>query len=611
MLKLGGRKLEGSLDFVVGGKSGIIVVVRRCIKWKPRSPRVFWFGVIFTFLLMLPFLASIGYDYYYHGRVIPGVYLGAVNLGGQTEVEAKTTLESVFKEASPSVDLTLGSKKFQIYGSDFGFTYLTSETLRQALAVGRDGKPWQVTLDQLQTLRSRRQIVPSYTFSATKLDKLLSNINDQVGRPVKEASYTWSEGKLSVVPEQTGWQLATEAVKSHLLNNFATFDYSSIELPLKSVNPKLYASDLTSKQTKLQEKLLNLPKLTYEGRTWELTPEEALTFLTVSKAYQALTLSFNKSAIEKFLKPVADEINVDVRGEVFTVDANNKVTDFKPSQPGLTLQVSDSAKALGEALVADQTLDQVALVVTKQEPPGDSNSYGIKELLGEGTTNFAGSIPGRIHNIDLASSKFDGVLIKPGEEVSFNKIVGDVDAAHGYDEAYIISEGRTVLGTGGGLCQVSTTLFRAALNAGFPILERTAHAYRVHYYEPPVGIDATVYTPSVDLVFKNDSPAYILIQREIDIPSNNLTFKIYGTSDGRISTIDTPVVTNQIAPPAPLYQDDPTLPKGVVNQVDWSAWGATAIFHRKVIRGSDVLQEDTFVSVYQPWRAIYLVGTKE
>jgi vancomycin resistance protein YoaR len=190
--------------------------------------------------------------------------------------------------------------------------------------------------------------------------------------------------------------------------------------------------------------------------------------------------------------------------------------------------------------------------------------------------------------------------------------VGDISAATGYQSAYIIKDGHTVLGDGGGVCQVSTTLFRAALAAGLPIVERHAHDYRVHYYEEggiQPGLDATVYGPTYDLKFKNDTPTSILIQAKTDVANLSLTFDLYGTGDGRKAQISNQKIWDITSPPPDLYQDDPTLPKGVVKQVDFSAWGAKASFDYLVTRGADVLENTTFVSNYRPWQAVYLRGT--
>jgi len=209
-------------------------------------------------------------------------------------------------------------------------------------------------------------------------------------------------------------------------------------------------------------------------------------------------------------------------------------------------------------------------------------------------------------------SKFKGILVPPNEEVSFNNILGDVSSLTGYKAAYVIKDGKTVLGDGGGVCQVSTTLFRALLDAGLPITERRAHAYRVGYYEQgfPPGLDATVYYPTTDLKFKNDTPAYILIQPTINLTDLSLVFEIYGTDDGRVATTTKPVITSQTAPPPDLYVDDPTLPLGTIKQIEHKAWGAKVIFDYKVTRGEETLIDQKFVSNYRAWQAVYLRGTK-
>jgi vancomycin resistance protein YoaR len=188
-----------------------------------------------------------------------------------------------------------------------------------------------------------------------------------------------------------------------------------------------------------------------------------------------------------------------------------------------------------------------------------------------------------------------------------------VSANTGYQQAYIIQNGRTVLGDGGGVCQVSTTLFRAALNTGLPIVERTAHAYRVGYYEQDsaAGLDATVYSPTVDLKIKNDTPGYILIQTIVDPDSMHLTFNLYGKKDGRVAEVSKPIVYDQTPAPPPRNEDDPTMKKGTTKQVDFAAAGAKAKFSYKVTRSGATLIAQDFYSSYRPWQAVYLVGTAD
>ncbi len=329
------------------------------------------------------------------------------------------------------------------------------------------------------------------------------------------------------------------------------------------------------------------------------------------------SMRWDHEVLDTALTNLASAIDLPVQDALFQF-SSGKVTAFRASHNGVSVNQEEARKQFAEAasrtpytsdlyFVIPLPVDVVLPSVTTEMV----NSFGIKELIGRGYSEFAHSIPGRIHNVILAASRLNGVLIKPGETLSFNKAVGDVSASTGYQTAYIIKDGRTVLGDGGGVCQVSTTLFRAALAAGLPIKERRAHAYRVAYYEQAgfkAGLDATVFSPTVDLKIVNDTPGYILIQTKPDAQNLSLTFELYGTSDGREAEIINHVVSGITSPPAPLYQDDPTLPAGAVKQVDFAAWGAKASFLYRVTRGGVVINEQTFSSNFRPWQAVFLRG---
>lgn len=338
-----------------------------------------------------------------------------------------------------------------------------------------------------------------------------------------------------------------------------------------------------------------------------------ITGIALSPSY-----TFNTDALAAFLSPIQKNIKINPVDAVFTV-VDNKVTTFKPSSDGQDIDFgllqNDIQQKIPFILASGSsqhfTIPIPIKVLHPKVTTGSANNMGITELIGMGTSLFQGSIPGRIYNVELAASRISGAIVAPGDTFSFDQTVGDVSSFTGYKQAYVIVDGKTILGDGGGVCQVSTTLFRAALNAGLPIVERHAHAYRVEYYEEdgPPGIDATVYVPTVDLKFRNDTGHYILIQSAVDPATLRLTFYIYGTSDGRKVSMTTPIVTNIVPAPAPLYTDDPTLPAGVLKQTDFAAAGATVTFSRTVTRGKDTLISETYTSNYQPWQAAYLRGT--
>ena len=329
---------------------------------------------------------------------------------------------------------------------------------------------------------------------------------------------------------------------------------------------------------------------------------------------------YSENALNQILTSFIEKINKAPVDALFTFQ-NGKVIVFRPSEEGQTVDSDRVKKSLNfqfESVLSRRKIQKITIpigikILNPKVTTDQANSLGVKELIGEGTSLFYHSISQRIFNINLAASRINGVLIAPNETFSFNKALGDVSSFTGYQQAYIIQNGKTVLGDGGGVCQVSTTFFRAILNAGLPIIERYAHAYRVGYYEldSPPGLDATIYVPSVDLKFKNDTNNYILVQSQVDSDSQELSVFLYGSLDGRTVSLTTPVVTNRIPPPEDLYQDDPTLPKGVIKQVDFKAEGSSVSFTRDVIKNGKKIISEKFVSNYAPWQSIFLHGTKE
>lgn len=327
--------------------------------------------------------------------------------------------------------------------------------------------------------------------------------------------------------------------------------------------------------------------------------------------------TFDQGKIKENLISLDNEIHKEPVDALFTVE-NNRVTAFKQSSNGQAIDYEklntffiQKAKEIVKGKTPKGITIQLPVKILKPTVSTEkANNLGIVEQIGQGVSYFAGSIPNRVHNISLAASRINGVLVAPNEVFSFDKSLGDVDKYNGYKEAYVIQNGKTVLGDGGGVCQVSTTLFRAVLNSGLPVVERHAHAYRVGYYEQQSypGIDATIYVPTVDFKFKNDTKNYILIQSFLDPTNMSLTFTFYGTSDGRKVDLTTPVVTNVIPPPEPLYQDDPTLAPGEVRQVEHAAAGANISFSRTVTRNGETMISETFKTRYVPWQAVYLRG---
>ena len=329
-------------------------------------------------------------------------------------------------------------------------------------------------------------------------------------------------------------------------------------------------------------------------------------------------IDYDKSAVSERVESIKEEYNKPAKNALFKFE-NGRVLSFRKEEKGQEIMIDSVLTDFDNAVQSIKNKSENKSIIIKPriiEPEitlASINNYGIEEFIAEGRSDFSHSIPERIHNIILAASKFNGVLIPPNKTFSFNATVGDISSLTGYKPAYIIKEGKTVLGDGGGVCQVSTTLFRAALNAGLPIEERHAHAYRVGYYENDMkpGFVATVFAPSADLKIKNDTNAYILIETEIDEENNLLYFRLFGKKDNRRSEINNISLWDVSPPPPPKYQDDPTLKKGVTKQIDFPAWGSKASFSYKVYKENNLIIDQKFFSNFRPWQAVFFVGTAD
>jgi vancomycin resistance protein YoaR len=248
----------------------------------------------------------------------------------------------------------------------------------------------------------------------------------------------------------------------------------------------------------------------------------------------------NEEGIKKYLETVGEKVNMPAEDAIFAGDSNNQVYVKVPEKLGQELQATESLDAIKKALLEEGQELTVTLPITTSEPnikASDQQKLGLKELIGEGQSNFAGSPKNRIYNIKRALQQFTGVVVLPGEEFSFVKYLGVVDGSTGYLPELVIRNNKTEPEFGGGICQVSSTVFRAAIYSGLKITERRNHSYAVQYYKP-YGMDATIYIPRPDFKFLNNTGAAIVMQPEVS--GTELIFRFFGTRDGRVATVDGP-----------------------------------------------------------------------
>jgi vancomycin resistance protein YoaR len=588
---------------------------------KPKpTPRLPWAFIVLialaAFLLVLAF-GFIAFQIYFSARVLPGVSVWNIDLSGKSLDEAAAVLDAAFKAKfnTARVDLSDGQRAWIANPIDLGITFDARATAQAALDLSQRGVDGQT-----QVLLNGADLAPRIVFSPNLARSYFEQMAAQINRPPIDAGVQLNGTQVITTPAQIGRELNVEAALKSLPDLARTEGPKRLVLPIDTEQPIL--TDVSAAAAQLQTILnrnmtLVLPNPSPgEPGSWDLTPQQLLSFLMVDKATdgKAIEVKFNKEALRAGLADLAQQIDRAPENARFIFnDDTRQLEVIKSGKIGRALDITTTLTRMTEALArGDQ---QVALAVNEQRPDfyDDANAaaLGITELVSTGQSFYAGSSAERMKNIGAASAAQHGVIVKPGETFSFDQNLGDVSLDTGYAEALIIYNGRTIKGVGGGVCQVSTTAFRAAFNGGYPIIERWPHAYRVGWYERGAGpgLDASVFSPYVDFKFQNDTPYHILIEAYANDVAGRLTFKFYSTSDGRQVAISEPLVENVIPHPEDKIEEDPTLPAGTRQQVDYAADGADVTVTRTVTRNGQVISEDRVFTRYQPWQAIFKVGT--
>ena len=543
----------------------------------------------------------------YYGKIFPGIYIAGISVGGLSLEEATEKLRGSIP-MSNTLTLTSKNQNFEIPLSDLEFTYDYSGSAHKAYDIVRTGNFYIDQKERLELLYAGKNIKLQYKIKEDKLDEHLSIIAGQIATEPVLPSIKLVNRQIIIDKGSPGEDIEFEKLKMSILDNLTNGNNVSLQIPIAKIDKSLKQAEIDTLENKAKNLIgknitLIIDNLSFNYKDADLIP--------------LLLPDSNNTKLNELLTLLEKDVNRDSQNSTF-VFQDGKVSEFTPSQDGLKVNKLSLKTLLLERIenltTSEDSSSTIEIPVERVSPKittAEVNNLGIIELVGKGSSKFSGSIASRVHNVGMASSKFNGVLIPPGEIFSFNTILGDVSTFTGYKQAYIIKDGKTVLGDGGGVCQVSTTLFRAVLNAGLQVVDRKAHSYRVSYYEQDSspGLDATVFDPVTDFKFKNDTPGHLLLQTAFDPKRYTLVFEIYGTKDGRISTITKPIVTGVTAPPEDLYTDDPTLPIGTVKQVDFKAWGSKVTFAYKVEKDGVVIFEKTFVSNYRPWQAKFLRGT--
>ena len=557
-------------------------------------------AVILGVGLVLVAVAVIGFSIAYAGKIYPGVSVDGVNVGGLTTTAATAAIQTQANQyANQQLTITSGSSTIHIPISSLSVQY-TAQGVAKALQWGRQGSLTGQIRDRFRAMLGRQTTFNDFTYNDAKLLPVVAQLDAAAAVPVANATLNVNSGQVGVTPAQPGQRLDDGLLILNLESQLAVMGTAPVAATVYAITPTIDTAALASTQSQAQAYAANPITLQIGGTTQTIDRATILSWLDVSTPTRVsdipldpltsfysvplpptVNLTLNQTDVGGYVQALATRLDQPAQDATLAWQ-NNALTVVKPSQPGEAFDQTKAVQQIVAAAKQSSTDRTVTIAATTTQAAVNENnlaSLGITSQISEGQTTFPGSSAARITNVSVGAKQFNDVLLSPGQEFSFGQILGPVGAAQGYLPGLVILGNEETYQYGGGLCQVATTAFRAALLAGLPINERSNHSYAVSYYTAPYGVpgvDATIYYPQVDLKFTNDTGHYILIQTAIS--GDQLTFDFYGTK----------TKSGVIIPPHFIYgTTDPTQP-------------SETVFQRQVLDLSgNVIKTDTFTQYYQ------------
>ena len=614
------------------------------------APRRAWLTAAAVAVIAVLACAGAGiavYPLWYSDVVYPGVAMADIPLGGLTRDEARARIEGAvdafgrrgirLEGFGHAVDLSPMVTALADLDLTYDLVQYDSEAMAQeAFAVGRRAAlsgARAYVVNALTAVGAR--LFPVRLPARYRMDdvQVLAVIGSEFGRfesPAQDARLVMDgTGAPEITPERPGERIDIARVYADLARALAQLSSEPVTLALAADVPQVTAvraralipaASAALARTPLRVRLpQEIIDALIKERRWSASPhapayldasrEIVASWLTAAPDARAgARLAFAPDLVAEFLAPLAEFVNRPALDAKFEVKGG-KVSEFQGSRDGRELDADASIAHMEDALLV-RGVPEAFLVLKELKAKiqtAEVNTLGIKELLGVGTSNFSGSPQNRRHNIGVGVAAVNGTLIPPGEEFSLLHTLGDIDAAAGYLPELVIKGNRTVPEYGGGLCQIGTTVFRAALSSGMPITQRQNHSYRVRYYEP-AGTDATIYNPSPDFRFLNDTGSYMLFRARVE--GDDAVFELWGTSDGRTTTTTSPVIYNIIAPPPTKLIETTDLKPGEKRCTESAHSGADARFMYTVAYADGRVVEKEFKSHDRPWQAVFLIGVE-
>jgi len=546
------------------------------------------------------------------GQFYPGAKVEGIDLSEMTRDQGEAALRASFASFEQhALTYSFHDTQWKPSLRDLGMALDYDAMLDNAWAQGRDdgviGR-YAVLLDQAPD----RNATIAITLESAILDAFLAKIATEIDTPARNARLIRRSGQIDVLEDETGTHLDTATAVEETIASVTAAKTGEVELRTVPVPPEVTAADLEgSKEDAIV--LIGTPMTVRSGdRSWELTTDQLTAALIIPKGEDA---SLDPARLEAPLNAIAEESYVGPTNAVLGWDGGLYV--IEEDIPGAEADRAGLASlVIAAAPTTDQRTVELPLTPIPAEVRADNlDELGIVDFIASGSSSFAGSSAERAENVRVAAGHVSYALVGPGQNLSFNDALGPISLDNGYVEGKIIRGDWTASDLGGGVCQVSTTVFRAAFFAGFRFEEWNPHSWRLAFYEAdgsPPGLDASIYQPNspeeweLDLVIMNPFDAWLLLQMVVD--GDTVTAQLYGAASPYAVEVGSPVISPPVEPGPPVTREKPELPRGTRNKVQNTAPGYTVQVSRRVLEGETVVSEGVFESIYQPQPEVWEVG---
>lgn len=599
-------------------EEGAIVPPRKQMEFRRTTTRR---GFIAAGLAGLGATAWFGVPLNTSGAFYPGTKVSGLNISELSRPQALALMHAHFADfENTAVDFTFEQQRWNASLADLGFTIDYDATLDGAWQHGRtSGKMAQFRSVLIEPKEKNYPVI--FTADDAQLTDFLQGLNNEIVGAARDAKLYLDDDMVRIQPNVDGRALDIETAAAATTRVVQSAQRGLVELTAQPVVSQITADRLEPKR-ELAQTMINAPVRVDTGDDIWKVSQATLRDALVLPAEGVLTdPTFDENIIGQSLGEMATETHQDPVNAVLGWDGGLVVVE--DDVKGRDLDIDATTQAIIEATKSAESRTISAIFTeTLAEVNGDNlDSYGINDLIAEGDSNFTGSSDARAENVRVSAQHLTHTLVKPGETYSFLDAIGQITKENGFVEGKIIRGSWIVSDIGGGACQASTTVFRAALRAGLPI-DHQYHTYRLSMYEQdgwPPGLDAAIYQPNPgtndiaqDMTFVNTTDNWLLVEFVID--GEMAYCRIYGTPPDWDVDIEVPYISEPHEPEGPKETEDSKLAKGERQQVAWAADGYDVQMVRTISQNGEVMEFSDqpnpweYWSYFLPQRDEYLIG---